>query len=323
MAGGRDFLLFIFFLVALGVAWFLTGGPGHSISHEGWFLSPPSPLGNGQGYNVPNFSFDTTVNSNPSSGNIQQQEAPTPTQSVWNYFFNYRVGLGESPRPDASPYASMVRFSANAAKSSDPATEYVTIQTSSDLKTNLTITGWTLESGTTGIKTQIGNAAQIPFLGQVNIESPVSVGPTSTVIVTTGHSPNGTSFELNECTGYFSQFQKFTPNLRQECPKPEDELLRYPQNLAGNELCYNFVRNIRQCVLTWTEIPGNIGDACQNFILNTLSYNGCITAHKDDPDFYRREWRMFLNRDQELWRNTHDIIRLLDENGKLIGEASY
>ncbi len=321
MGAGRDLLLFIGFLIVLGIAWFVTGGPARSISHQGWFLSAPSPLGNAQDYNIPHVPLPNAETE--SQNNTTPPPQTNPVASIWDYFFNYRVGLGAAPTPGTSSYAQNVYFQQGNSMSADPTAEYVIIRTSPNLKTNLTITGWTVESAATGAKATIGNAAVIPYLGQVNSEGPISIGPNTSVYLTTGHSPNGTSFRLNECTGYFEQFQHFTPSLQRDCPRPEDELLRHPQTLAGNDTCDTFIRSIPQCTLTLTAIPGNVGSGCQDFILNDLSYSGCITAHKNDPNFYRSEWRVFLERDQELWKNTHDVIRLLDENGKLVGQVSY
>jgi hypothetical protein len=188
---------------------------------------------------------------------------------------------------------------------------------------SLTISGWSLENVSTGVAVPIGNAAQIPFLGQVNYESPISIGPGSTVIVTTGQPPNGTSFRVNECTGYFKQFQTFTPSLSYECPRPDDELLLHPDTLAGDEACRKYVDTLSQCTFAINALPPGLSSECQDFILNDLSYNGCIDGHRDDPTFYRNEWRVFLSRSQELWNNDHGVIRLLDENGKLVAQASY
>ncbi|MDE2079195.1 MAG: hypothetical protein KGI73_02300 [Patescibacteria group bacterium] len=323
MSAGRDLLLFILFLVVLGIAWFLTGGASRPLAHAGWFLNPPPPLGNGQGYNVPIINIPQPGTSTP--GTTGTQSVPSPTQSVWNYFFNYRTGTGSSivgGTPD-SPYARYVRLSTDNARATNPEQQYITIRTTSQLNGALTITGWSLVDAQTGLTVVIGNAAQIPALGGMNSATPVSVGPSATVYIVTGASPEGVSFRINKCTGYFNQFQTFSPPLPRQCPLPQDEMLRHPDETAGNTVCQNYIRTIPQCTLTVTAMPGNIGSLCQNFILNTLSYNGCISEHQTDPDFYNNEWRLFLGRNQTLWSSSHDDIRLLDENGKLIAEVSY
>ncbi len=319
MNAGRDFLLFIFFLIALGVAWFMTGGPGRPISHAGWFLNPT--LGTTGGIAVPSVSLPNASSSNGSNGGTPS--AQPKILSLWDYFLNYQPGIGESSAPTDSPYAPYVSLQASNVGSANPATEYVTIQTSQNLPQSVTVTGWTLQNVSTNMSVTIGNAAQIPFLGDVNYGTPISAGPGSTIIVTTGRSPNGASFRVNECTGYFNQFQTFTPSLRYECPQPTDEMLLHPQLLAGDATCRQYLSTLPQCRIVTGVFPQNISNTCQTFVLNALSYNGCITEHKVDPDFYRNEWRVFLNRDQDLWSPDHGTIRLIDENGKLIAQTSY
>ena len=316
MNAGRDFLLFIFFLIALGVAWFLTGGPGRPISQAGWFLSSPGTTG---GIGIPSVSVPTAASSTASA----PQQTRSGIFNFWNYFLNYQPGIGEVSSLTDSAYAPFVSLQASAVGSSNPATEYVTIQMSSALPHSLTISGWTLQNVSSNTSVTIGNAAEIPFLGDLNSETPISVGPNSTIYVTTGQSPNGVSFRVNECTGYFNQFQTFTPTLRYECPRPIDEMLQHPQTLAGDEACRTYVNTLSQCTFLTGTFPSTVSSSCQEFILNSLSYNGCVTAHKGDPNFYRNEWRVFLNRSQELWSNDHGVIRLIDENGKLIAQTSY
>jgi hypothetical protein len=322
MSAGRDFLLFIFFLVALGVAWFLTGGPGRPLSHAGWFLG--STLGGTAGIAVPSVNLPGAASSSGSSGAASPQATQQSTVSnLWDYFFNYQPGVGEVSSPTDSPYAPYVSLSPTDVQSSDPATEYITLRTSSSLPRSLTISGWYLQNVSTNVTVSIGDAAEIPFLGGMNSETPISVGPGSTIVVTTGQSPNGTSFRLNECTGYLGQYQTFTPSLPRECPSPQSEMLLHPQTLAGDTACRQYIATLSQCTVITGTFPSALSGSCQDFVLNDLSYNGCITEHKPDPTFYRNQWRVFLNRSQELWANDHGVIRLIDENGKLIAQASY
>jgi hypothetical protein len=199
----------------------------------------------------------------------------------------------------------------------------VVIKVSSKNKTNLTATGWSIQNASNGITAPLGEASAIPSLGDVNVEQTIVLAPDSTMYVVTGRSPKGVSFRTNKCTGYFNQFQRFTPGLRQECPTPQNEMARTPEKVSGNDLCITYVTDIKTCEYRTTSLPGNIGSSCQDFILNTLNYSGCIRDHKADPDFYKNEWRVYLKRDQELYSNTHERIRLLDENKKIIAEVSY
>jgi hypothetical protein len=45
--------------------------------------------------------------------------------------------------------------------------------------------------------------------------------------------------------------------------------------------------------------------------------------HKNDEDFYDDEWRIYLGRGEELWKNRRETIILKDQAGKIIKEVSY
>jgi hypothetical protein len=264
--------------------------------------------------------IDTTASSSGPSTTFSPWNSVTQNP-LWDYFYNFRSPALSAV--DKSPYAGTVGLRIGNVTTSDANSEYVVITVSRDLKSNLTATGWSVQSGASGISAPIGEAAYVPFLGDVSVALPIVLAPGSTMYVTTGRSPNGVSFRTSKCTGYFEQFQNYSPPLQIQCPTSKKEMLRSPEKVAGNDACISFVENIKTCEYKTTSLPGNIGLACQDFILNTLNYSGCIRDHKADPDFYGNEWRLFLKRDQELYKNTHDRIRLLDENKKLISEASY
>ena len=54
-----------------------------------------------------------------------------------------------------------------------------------------------------------------------------------------------------------------------------------------------------------------------------INYNSCIDKHKNDENFYRGEWRVYLSRDTELWKSKREVIKLIDEKGKDIGTITY
>lgn len=299
MSAGRDLLLFILFIIVLGVVWVWTGGPSRSLAHSGWFL-------NGQLYAVPSIATST-----------YDTASTTPPQNTGT---STNTGGTTAPASGPSPYAHLVTLTPANASATNPASEFIVLQASSQLQNNLTISGWTLESAS-GTRVSIGNAVETPVLGQMYASDPIAIGPGSVVVLVSGRSPNGASFRVNECTGYLGQFQSYAPPLQKQCPTPGSELSRYPQ-LSSDNSCWSFVQNIPQCTLNTTPISGNLSSSCQNFIANALSYNGCVTLHQDDPGFYRDEWRVYFDSNQELWKS-HDTIRLLDENGALVAQTVY
>ncbi|MBY0539595.1 hypothetical protein K2P56_04160 [Patescibacteria group bacterium] len=306
-------IVFLLFLVFLGILWAATGGPQRSLSHSGPFLKPPTAPG-------VELKEGAVKGSTFEADGTTIREVTVEADSLLNYFFNNPKG---GTNTADSPYANDVEIRRGNSDAANPNEEYIIIETSRSMTRNITITGWMLESRTTGIRAPIGSAAQVFMLGGVSSELPITIGPNSIVYITTGRSPNGASFRINKCSGYLEQYQDFEPGLDADCPDPADEALANPQKTGTNTACIDFIDNVRRCELYADTIPYEVGSQCRDFILNDLSYNGCVNRHRNDPDFYINEWRVFLNRQQELWNNTHEQIRLLDENGKLIGSLTY
>lgn len=320
-AAGSDLILFIFFLIVLGIVWALTGGPDRSISREGPFLNPPFPLGDGSAYSVPGVNIPAV---DENRGTRRGEQVRDDEQNTFtNIIARIRGTIGVSPN-ETSPYAGAIELSRGDTRSNDPANEYVTLKTSRDLEGRITISDWRIESAITLAGTVIGDATGLPFSGRVNTESPVSIGPDTTVYVITGRSPIGTSFRTNICTGYFEQFQDFSPRLDRECPLPTDELTTsIHADFIPNDECIDYVEDIDQCELILTSVPVQVGSACQNFIFEALTYNGCVEAHRNDANFYNTEWYIYLDRDQELWKSSREQIHLLDENGLVVDVLTY
>ncbi len=323
-AAGSDLFFFIFFLIVLGVIWTLTGGPDRAISRSGPFLSPPFPLGSETGYSVGNFEIPgVTIPSSSNTGSGISDREDDSRNALQNLISRIRAGFGEL-NEEASPYANSVSLSSGRAKASDPNDEYVVITFARDLPERVVVANWKLESTVSFSGVPLPGAAYLPFSGAVNTESTIAATSGTKLYVSSGRSPIGASFRVNTCTGYFEQFQDYEPKIPQTCPAPEDELAdRVSSGFVPNDTCIDFVEDIERCTLTVTEIPPGVGGQCQEFILETLSYSGCVAAHKDNVGFYKDEWRLFLNRDQELWKNSRERIRLLDENGLVIDAVSY
>ncbi len=294
-----DLMFFIFFIIVLGIVWALTGGPERSISTSGPFLSPP--FGERSSDGIPSVDIpDQGTRDNP-----------------LNAFTNPFAGLTEKK----SPYASAIRLSAGRARSAGADEEYVRIESTDDLAAPVNISSWKLVSSETQYEATLGEASPLPYSGRVNDQYVVMLPAESTVYVVTGRSPIGTSFRTNVCTGYFTQFQDFEPGLDKKCPLAEDELAE--RGLAVSEECKAYVEDINRCTLTTGTVPGNLGEVCRDFILNDLTYAGCVARHQDEPGFYNNEWRLYLNRTSELWKNANERIRLVDESGLLIDSVSY
>lgn len=61
----------------------------------------------------------------------------------------------------------------------------------------------------------------------------------------------------------------------------------------------------------------------QSAFKGAMTYEQCVAAHKSDKDFLTDEWRIFLGQTVEIWRNSNDIVKLVDSKGNVIDALSY
>ena len=155
--------------------------------------------------------------------------------------------------------------------------------------------------------------------GTVNSTSPVVLKPGEKAIILTGRSPVGASFKENICTGYLGQYQTFIPDLNRSCPSPADEIsARYSG--ADKEACTTTAENIPRCAVVTSSTAGG---TCGTFLKDNLNYNSCVTSHRNDSTFTLKTWRLYLDRNTELWGKARETITLYDQNGKVVDTFSY
>lgn len=312
----KDLRFVIFAVLGLAAAWFLMGGPERAKT-DGIFLSPPPPFGTGESYGVLRGSFFTGF---PKGGSLGDgiRDAGTELEKI-------RSDIGDAALfGEISPHKGKVRIERSTAgiRETDPAREYVALDAASGNTAPVTVTGWKLvnEDGTVGA---IGNGFSLPRTGVVDTAGPITLQPGSRAYVATGRAPTGSSFCTNVCTGYFEQFQDFTPRLREACPIPSQEIERAPDYRDFDDACVSFVKSMTQCRIHMGETPTIFKDACYQFLTTALTYEGCVARHQTDQDFYGNEWRIFLARDGELWEKERGVVRLTDENGKTVDLYVY
>lgn len=338
--GWNDLVVFIGIFLALGIVWFFTGGL-ERIKTEGPLLRPPSPLARGEASYfsgaerwrvVSAGSLRTTGTSGQASS--QQQRY----RGIERDLANIQESVDELSEEiqktidfgTPSPYRGQVIFerSTTGAKATSNKTEYVTIRAQSKNSNAVSITGWRLVSGIankdgTLREAYIPNGSNVPKTGEINPVYGITLAPGEKAYITTGASPIGVSFRVNTCSGYLEQFQDYTPSLDKACPLPEDELRFAEQYIPYENACEKYVKKLSRCQIVLKPTPKEYGTECDQFVKNKLTYNACVENHHYRPNFFKKEWRIFLNKQQELWRNTRDIIKLLDAEGKTVDILTY
>lgn len=312
-------------MILIVIAWFWTGGYNRPISTQGPYLIPPTTIGeNSTGYGSlpkPLQGLDRTSNSsanqdsNVNQTSAQTEETPTgPASAVADIL----------PDKGISVYADMVYIdNTSGASATDPQKEYIAVKASKSNSKGVNITGWKVASGATGNNFPIGGGTQIFRSGQLNSESAIVLQPGERAFVTTGRSPVGYSFKTNKCIGYLSQFQSFTPNLSSRCPLARDADIPLDSQ-AFNDTCRDYISRIGTCKMATETYPFKAGPTCQSFVTTHFNYNGCLNDHLNDSDFYSNsEWRIFLNRNAEIWKSKREIVKLIDSAGNTVDISSY
>ncbi len=284
-------------------------------------------LNNGNGLFKPQplIQFPTTTEG---SGNTEVIEINYPeeykndlfdTNSSQNYLNN---GLETVTDSSKSKYSNNVSIS-YVSVSTNPANEYILIQTTGNASTSIPITGWTLKSSSSGQSVTIPKATYLFFADSQNVEDNIVLGANERVYLITGYSPNGASFKINKCSGYLSQFQNFRPSLPYTCPAPRDEDLSSIPKTLNNDDCFDYINYMPSCRIQTESLPVNWSYECVNFIYSKINYPSCINTHKKDKDFYRGDWRVYLKRNARLWKDGREKIVLYDSEGKPVSEYEY
>ncbi len=226
---------------------------------------------------------------------------------------------------DPSPYRGLITIadSYSGAEADDPALEHITLVAHSGNTAPVSITGWSLQSLYGHTRVMIPNGTRTFAMGQVSLTAPIALDPGDRAVVTTGASPVGLSFKENLCTGYLGQFQTFVPSLEERCPSAESEVLAEPAtSRAADPACVAYARTLSSCRFPFGD-PPDVSSLCYAFIRNSLTYSGCVARHSWRPSFNKGEWRIFLNQSRELWQGDHDVVRLLDAQGRTVDVWSY
>ncbi|KKW40528.1 hypothetical protein A3I46_02720 [Candidatus Kaiserbacteria bacterium RIFCSPLOWO2_02_FULL_54_13] len=315
----HDAWFFIGVFVFIFLIWVATGGPLHPLSFTGPSLAQPDVLGGGTYLQFPRAFF------NVGESHVALPGSSSGGSSYGDSSISISSSLDGIAFGSPSSYRTIVSMSnyVSHASSSDPRNEYVQLSVSPNAGVPIDISGWQLVSEATGKAAAIPMGTRVPTSGIVNPQQDIVLAPGEHAILVSGRSPTGTSFRENKCIGYFGTFQQFSPSLPQNCPAPSDELVSfYGDYYVRDATCIDYVDRLSRCQ-TVLFPPRTLSVACRNFVVQRLNYNGCVSAHRNDPDFDGTTWRIYLGRDKHLWRARYEIVKLFDINKKTVDAFSY
>ncbi len=312
---------FIGIFAFMFLLWLATGGPSRPLSFSGPTLALPGALGGGTYLSLPKSPYQIKDGSGSrfsvgadrtTSSEVGGVAFGTPSVHRGTMRMSHHIVLGDLEDPDDTD-----------SEERDPETEYVQISLSSNADGPVTISGWTLRSEATGETATIPGGADVLRAGVVNQALPIVLQPGERAFIVSGRSPLGISFQENKCIGYFSYFQSFSPSLPGSCPLPETELQTYYRgNYIQDPECIEYVDEVDRCEII-NRAPSRLSNACRSFLTSYLTYNGCVDAHRADADFSERTWRIYLGRKDTLWRTEHEVVKLLDAEGKTVDAFTY
>lgn len=213
-----------------------------------------------------------------------------------------------------SLYWGHVRVSLRTSRSQKPEDEIITISVNGNAPkdTRIPLSTFRLADGHGETFTLTGGT-KLPMPGLTNEKKDIVLEPGQSAIISTGSSPNGLSFMTNICTGYFNIGSRFNPGLPSSCPTAINE----PWAATLPPQCWDYIRTIRRCQIPYP-LPISLKPECQEAVAKNTNYNACVANHKSDKDFYKNEWRLFLNRRTPIFDVRYDSASLLDAEGKIV-----
>jgi hypothetical protein len=265
--------------------------------------------------NGASYSPSTISNGTGGSGGTGSNGANSSVQT----YYELPSGIAKA---QLSPYAGKVNLQSGSAGSSKAENEYVSIEAASNNTERIPITNWLLVSSKSGARSSIGQGTGLPYTNQLNAKETIYLAPGDTAYIITGRSPINVSFRLNVCTGYFQQFNRFTPPLFGACPALRDvPVPPAPNNF--NDACEDYISGYPSCNEVTQPLPSYLTHECQVFITEESRYDKCVDRNKNKPGFYKKEWRVYLSRDSSLWKSSRESITLYDAQGKIVDTLSY
>jgi len=225
----------------------------------------------------------------------------------------------ENERKNSSIYKDKILFNWGSS-SSDPNFEYIEISANYNNTEPINITGWALTSTSTNQSVTIPKSTSLYFAGQANSEENVYLKPGERAYIITGRSPIGYGLRTNKCSGYLSQFNTFYPGLYSQCPSARNEDLSQIRRSPSNDNCFDLIDSYPTCRVQTEMLNNSYSSECQNFIKNKMTYPNCISVHKNDPDFWGSEWRVYLKRSEVLWKTRRETVILYDNTAKPVGK---
>lgn len=258
---------------------------------------------------------------------LSNQEIESRVASIYNQLDQLTEELRKQKlREPTSPYAGMVQLYTANVWTDDPKQEYLLLSAKSNNPSPVNISKWYLKSYVTEESAAITQGDRLLASWRHPVESDILLRPGESAYLITGKSPIDTSFHENMCTGYLRSQTNLYPGLSLSCPNPSSEMKKYGKIPLDDDSCYNYVNSLGSCTtVDYDTVAGKkLSAGCSYFLAHTFSHDACIVKHQHDPFFDTYGyWHIYLGQTTNLWRGQREIIRLMDENDKVVAVVEY
>ncbi|PCI30837.1 hypothetical protein COB52_00700 [Candidatus Kaiserbacteria bacterium] len=200
--------------------------------------------------------------------------------------------------------------------------EYIEIRAGKRNAQPVNISNWSLQSMISGNWIGLPLGALNYRVGEVNELADIYLRPGESAIIATRQSPVGVSFKVNSCSGFLEDSQEFAPALNTSCVDPSEILPPTIENIRTyGDACVKFAENFKTCSYITSNSPGYSGlsRACIDYIQPRFTYNYCSGIQEESS----KEWRVFLNQNNTLWKENYEVIRLMDEKHRTVDVINY
>jgi len=277
--------------------------------------------------NSNNYPSGLTYTNNNSVQTRSNRQIQAELEDLYDEFWELQQKVDSYERQQPiSRFAGKVQLIRSSSGSNDPDREYLTLTVNQGVGP-IDISDWYLESYVTEKKVAIPDGTEI-FVdgGVINKTRPIILKPGQRAYLITGESPVNVSFQENMCIGYLRGEEQFYPNVSNRCPAPLELLKRYSNVELDDDSCYEFVERQWGCNTVDDTNPEfeDLSGTCRKFIEKYLNYNSCVDAFSWRTDFEKDDdWYIYFERDEEIWRERREIIRLLDQYDAVVAVIEY
>ena len=219
-------------------------------------------------------------------------------------------------RIDISPIFEDIVFSSVNVRSDDPEKEFISLKN----RTNIIyyLSGWSIESKKMGTKYYIPKARLVPNYLGYDYEIGLRLEPKGKVSIYSSKSPLGYSFRLNSCSGYLNNYFDFNPKLPRYCPRLDESEIEHLSNY-----CKNTIRKTNSMCIEPNYNDIYLNNECRNFMRDKLNYQNCVDENIQYYDFYKNEWRLYLQKTAGIWENENDTLILRDQDNFVVDTYKY